>query len=118
MNPVVIVHFVAALLAIAAALPLMRGAVKMNPWYGVRIPAAFESEERWFDLNRYGGRLLFLWGLCIAATALVGAQLRKNAWVAYDWAALVIVMGGLALVIALIFRHAGKKNSGGRPSDL
>ena len=118
MNPVVIVHFVAALLAIAAAVPLMRGAVKMNAWYGVRIPAAFESEESWFDLNRYGGRLLFLWGLCIVATALVGTQLRKNAWVAYDWAALVIVMSGLALVIALIFRHAGKKKRGANPGGL
>lgn len=118
MNPVVIVHFVAAILAIAAAVPLMRGAVKMNSWYGVRIPAAFESEESWLDLNRYGVRLLFQWGLCIAATALVGSQLRKNAWVTYDWAALVIVMGGLALVIALIFRHARKKKSGGRPNDL
>jgi uncharacterized membrane protein len=118
MNPVVIVHFVVALLAIAAAVPLMRGVVKMNPWYGVRIPAAFESEERWFDLNRYGGRLLFLWGLCIVATALVGSQLRKSAWVAYDWSALVIVIGGLALVIALIFRHAGKKKSCANPSDL
>jgi hypothetical protein len=109
MNPVVIVHLLAAILTIAAAVPLIQGKVKMNPWYGVRIPAAFESEERWFEINRYGGRLLFAWGVAIAGTALVGAFLERRTWVAYDWTALAIIMGGLALVVVLIFQHARKK---------
>jgi len=72
MNPVIVVYLLAAGAAIAASLPLMRRRVKMNRWYGVRIPAAFESEAAWFDINHYGGRLLFIWGLVIAATAIVG----------------------------------------------
>jgi hypothetical protein len=107
-NPVVIVHLLAAVAAVAAAVPLIQGKVKMNPWYGVRIPAAFESDERWFEINRHGGRLLFAWGVAIAVTALVGAFLKRRAWVTYDWTALVIIMGGLALVVAQIYRHARK----------
>ena len=78
----------------------------MNRWYGVRIREAFVSEERWFEINEYGGRLLLIWSLAIAATAAVGAFLPSRDWVAYDWAALVVVLGGLALVMALIHQHA------------
>jgi len=105
MNPVVIVHLLAAATAIVAAVPLIQRRVKMNHWYGVRIPASFVSDEAWFDLNRYGGRLLLVWGLSIAATGLVGAFLKKRDWIAYDWVALVIIMGGLALVMAKIYRY-------------
>lgn len=112
MNPVVIIHLLAGIAAVAAALPLIQGKVKMNPWYGVRIPAAFESEERWFELNRYGGWLLFAWGVAVAFTALVGAFLERRAWVTYDWTALVIIMGGLALVVVQIYRHARKNENG------
>ena len=40
MNPVAIVHFIAAVVATVVAMPLVRGDVKINRWYGVRIPAA------------------------------------------------------------------------------
>jgi len=104
-NPVVIIHLLAAALAIVIAVPLIRGRVGRNHWYGVRIPAAFVSDEAWFELNRYGGRLLLIWGFVIAATAAVGAGLGKKDWITYNWAALVISLGGLAVVVALIFRH-------------
>ncbi len=108
MNPVVICHGLAALIAGVAAVPLILGKVKRNPWYGVRIPAAFESEERWLEINRHGGKLLLRWAIVIAATALVGAFLSRPYWVIYDWTALVIVLGGLAVVIRLIYSHAAR----------
>jgi hypothetical protein len=108
MNPVVVVHLIATLIGIVASVPLIGRRVKMNRWYGIRIPAAFVSDERWFEINEYGGRLLLMWSVAIGATAIVGAFLKRKDWVAYDWAALVVVLGGLALVMALIHRHARK----------
>jgi len=108
MNPVVVVHLFAAALAISLAIPLIRRRVKMNPWYGVRIPAAFASEASWFEINRHGGWLLLAWGAALAATAAVGAFLPRRDWVAYDWTALAVVMVGLAAVIGLILRRARK----------
>jgi uncharacterized membrane protein len=105
MNPVVIVHLIASFMAIAAAIPLIGGRVKMNPWYGVRLPEAFASNDRWLEINRFGGRLLLAWGIIIGLTATVGSFLSRRDWVAYDWTALVVVLGGLALLIALIHRH-------------
>ena len=78
----------------------------MNRWYGVRIPESFVSEDRWMEINYHGGRLLLFWGLAMAAMAIVGALLKKKDWIAYDWAALAIVAGGLALVVARIFWYA------------
>jgi len=105
-NPVVIVHLAAALVGVVASVPLIERRVRKNHWYGVRIPEAFASEERWFEINRYGGRLLLMWSLAIGATAAVGVFLPRRDWVAYDWAALVVVLGGLTLVMTLIHRHA------------
>jgi uncharacterized membrane protein len=106
MNPVVIVHLLAAIVAIVVALPLIAGKVKMNAWYGVRIPAAFESEARWYEINRHGGRLLVVWGVVIAVTALVGSALPRRAWIAYDFASLAVLTAGLVWVIVRIYRNA------------
>jgi uncharacterized membrane protein len=72
----------------------------MNHWYGVRIPASFASEEAWFEINYYGGRLLLVWGLTIAAIAIGGA---------YNWTALVLILGGLTLVVLKVLAYARKK---------
>ena len=105
MNPCVIVNFLAAVLVMVASIPLVRGRVKMNPWYGVRIPAAFVSEEKWLEINRYGGRLLLLWGVAVAATAAIGAFLPFKDWIIYNWTALGVALGGLAACVGLIYRR-------------
>lgn len=109
MNPVVIVHFLAAVVTIALSVPLIGRKVPMNRWYGVRIPAAFTSEAAWYNLNRYGGRLLLVWGLAIAATASTGAFLAREHWIAYNWTALVIIMGGLGCVVARVYWYARRQ---------
>jgi hypothetical protein len=38
------------------SLPLVLRKAPMNEFYGIRIPAAFESKQRWYDINAYGGR--------------------------------------------------------------
>ncbi len=58
-------------LVIILAGPLIRGQVKMNHWYGVRVRRAFESEEKWRDVNRFGGRQLRMWGSIILAAGFV-----------------------------------------------
>ena len=54
-----------SILFIALSIPLVKRKVKMNPWYGVRIPKAFESEESWYKINAYGGKRLIFWSLLL-----------------------------------------------------
>jgi hypothetical protein len=48
---------------IAISMPLLKRKVKMNKWYGFRIPKAFQSEENWFRINAYGARKLIVWSV-------------------------------------------------------
>jgi hypothetical protein len=57
------------------------------------------------EINRYGGRLVLFWGVAMAVMAAVGAFLRPHVWVTYDWSALIVILGGLAVVVFLISRH-------------
>lgn len=44
----------------------------MNKIYGIRIPIAFESDENWYMVNRYGGKALLVWS---APVLLIGIGL-------------------------------------------
>ncbi len=46
--------------------PLYRGLIKMNHMYGVRFPQSYSSDEAWYKINAYGGKLLMIWGILIA----------------------------------------------------
>ncbi len=56
-----------AVVMIIVSIPLIRGKVKMNKFYGMRIPKAFESEDNWYKINAYGGRCFLKWGIVLAA---------------------------------------------------
>lgn len=53
-------------------LPLIWRKVPRNRWYGVRLREAFSSEQRWYDINAYGGRILARWSIPIIVVGLAG----------------------------------------------
>ena len=54
---------------VGIAVPLLRGRIPPNHWYGIRIRAAFASDEAWYRINRHGGKSFACLGV---ATALTG----------------------------------------------
>lgn len=50
--------------------PLTKRHVKMNKWYGIRYAQAFYSEENWYQINAYGGKVFMLWGICVAVAGI------------------------------------------------
>ncbi|MDD5170119.1 MAG: SdpI family protein [Syntrophales bacterium] len=52
-------------------IPLYSGRVKMNRVYGIRIRKAFESEENWFKVNRYGAAALMYWAIGLMITGIM-----------------------------------------------
>lgn len=77
-----------ALLVVSVPLALRK--VPMNRWWGVRVRAAFESDQRWYDINAYGGRLCAWGSLLIIATGIAGFFLPADALEPYAWSAAVI----------------------------
>ena len=73
-----------ALITIGLAIPLLMGKVKRNALYGVRIPQAFESDEAWLRLNRYGGKRLIAWSVPVLVVGIIALfiPLEEQPWLA------------------------------------
>ena len=66
-----ILHIGIGLLVMGLSIPLLLGRVRMNGWYGVRLPRAFRSEANWYSLNRYGAIQLTWYGAVLIAVGVV-----------------------------------------------
>ena len=60
-----------AALYVGLAIPLLRDRVKPNMMYGMRIAKAFESDENWYSINRYGARQFVIWAVPLALFGVV-----------------------------------------------
>lgn len=109
MNIIAVVHFFAGIAALAVSWPLGKRKISMNAVYGFHIEAAFESEQRWYDINAYGGKLLFRGGLAIISTSVIGLALPREFWIAYAWVSLVVILGGLFILVCKILRYADRR---------
>jgi len=56
---------------ILISIPLYLGKVKMNCVYGFRIRKAFESEQNWYQINRYGARALMIWAMGLISIGII-----------------------------------------------
>ena len=90
---------VTALLTTGLAIPLLRGKVKRNGWYGVRLSESLESEEAWLRINRYGAKRLILWSLPVLVLGIIGF------FVPFDerlWLSLVFGLAPLLVLGAVV----------------
>ncbi|MCP4162672.1 MAG: SdpI family protein [Deltaproteobacteria bacterium] len=59
------------LIIIGISIPTLLNKIKMNNFYGVRIPKAFKSEENWFKINHYGSKVYIIWSIIIIIIELI-----------------------------------------------
>lgn len=64
-------HIFMALIFIMISIPLVKGKIPMNTWYGVRFNKSYESNENWFKVNKYGGKQLIIWSVVLALLGIV-----------------------------------------------
>jgi len=86
--------------------PLILRKVPMNRFYGVRIPDSFTSDQRWYDINAYGGSLLARWSLLIILTGLAGFFVPLRFFSVFAWIAGAVVLISLFVPLIQIFRWA------------
>jgi hypothetical protein len=99
MIPPIVVHCGIGLLTTAFAIPLALRKVPMNGIYGVRIPKAFKSEDNWYEINAYGGRLLLAYGLLLTFLGITAHDLAPSP--ASIWMA-VFIVGPLLLIFPIL----------------
>ncbi|HXS24037.1 MAG TPA: SdpI family protein [Gemmatimonadales bacterium] len=59
-----------AIVSVAVGLPLAARRIGRNRWYGLRVPAAFASEQVWYEANAAMGRDLVVVGCVLLVVAL------------------------------------------------
>ena len=64
------VFVLAGALVIAVCLPLLKGQIKPNALYGIRMAKSFESDENWYKMNHYGAKQMILWAGVMMAFGL------------------------------------------------
>jgi uncharacterized membrane protein len=106
--PIPVVHAGIGLLMVLLSIPLVLRRVPMNRAYGVRVPKAFVSDENWYALNAYGGKLFLAFGLALLAFAALGAELAPPP--TSLWAPVYLVAPLLGLVpVALRVRAFARR---------
>lgn len=88
------------LVTMALSLPLVFRRVPMNRFYGIRTRAAFESCERWYEINAFGGKVLFVFGLFVATFGWFAGDVAPSP--SSLWAPAFTAIPFLALVPALL----------------
>jgi uncharacterized membrane protein len=60
----------AGLVFIGLGVPLLRGRVPPNSWYGCRTEKTLSDEKVWYAVNRVTGRSLIVAGVALVASSL------------------------------------------------
>jgi hypothetical protein len=105
------------LLLIALSVPLLRGKIKRNPFYGVRLRQSMQSDEAWYAINRYWAKRMIAWGIPLV---IVGIPTFFFPFKRYPWAIWI----AMAAVLIAVFIPAVQSwfyarrewNGDGRPA--
>lgn len=65
-------------ISVVVSMPLIRRRVPMNRWYGIRTRKAFASEDNWYAINAYGGKVFFVFGVFLLAVAWFGRDFAPD----------------------------------------
>jgi hypothetical protein len=109
--PAVYVHCGFGLIVTAISMPLALRRVPMNHLYGVRLSESFVSNEDWYEINAYGGRLLATFGILLTVLGYLGRDLapstRSPMYAVFTVAPLVAML----VPVAIIVSHARRRVS-------
>ena len=86
--------------SIAVSIPMILHRVPMNRWYGARTRKAFAWDEAWYEINAFGGKAFFVFGLLLVAVAWFGRDVLPDP--REPLAAVVMAVPAVALLAVLL----------------
>ena len=94
------------LLLAGLAVPLIRGRVPRNPWYGFRVEKTLASDEVWYAANRFMGKDLLWCGVVLAVGSGLLAGVASHLTVdGTAYLGLALTMVPLAIMVVRSFRY-------------
>jgi hypothetical protein len=93
------------------SLPLIYRKVPMNGFYGIRIPAAFKSEQNWYDINAYSGRKMAAWSWLITVAGIAGFFVPLKYLAFYGFGSVVVTLVAIGIPIIQIFKWIRRRDA-------
>lgn len=91
----------AHLLVIFFTFPLIAKLIPPNRFYGIRIPMAYDSEDLWYAINRFGGLIFLVFAIISLLITLMLLKIKPNDWELYS---VLTYTGYLISVIIILLR--------------
>src|SRR5918998_4399100 len=96
------------LLFVGLGVPLLRGRVRPNSWYGCRTEKTLSDEKVWYAVNRVTGRDLVAGGIALIACSLALLLFGRGMNPTHAVLALLFVLL-LSVVIMAVDSHRAQK---------
>ncbi len=103
-----VLFILTGLLFIVLAVPMIRGKMKPNAWYGFRLPLTQKSDEIWYPANVYAGKWLVVMGVLLMAAAVLLPALFEMSVDAYAILMVIILLATLFVMFGFSYRYAKK----------
>ena len=110
MTTLAIANLLLGLAFLLIGLPLACRKVPMNNFYGWRTKAAFESDERWYEINAHYGRRMAKFG-GMMPVGVVGLFLSPAHLLGYTIISCAVPLLALALPVERLFEKGNGGNS-------
>lgn len=99
------------------SIPLMKGRIPPNWWYGLRTPATVHDTSLWYPANRFAGRQLFL-AAAFQAVAAIALMVLRDRLTPGSAAAIALTVLLVTVVVFVVRAHLAlvrlKRNRNGR----
>ena len=112
MTLLLVVYLAVGLLLAVLSVPLIRGKVGPNPWYGFRVRRTLEDPAVWYPANAYAAKGLLCVGLGTCAAAFLLYLIPGIGVALYAVLVAAVAVGGLAVNLILSFRYLRSLSAG------
>ena len=89
-------NLLSGLLIILLSIPLKKGSIKMNKWYGFRFSKSFESDDAWYKINKYGAERFIKWSIPIMVVGMFSFFIPFN-----DNVLLILIFSFFPMIILI-----------------
>jgi uncharacterized membrane protein len=96
------------LLLMALAVPLIRGKIGPNPWYGFRVRRTLDDPAVWYPANAYAARGLIVVAVAMIVFSTTFYLVPVFTPPAYATACALVTLGSLAVCVIFSFRYLGR----------
>jgi hypothetical protein len=116
METLLVLFMCSGFILVGLAIPLIRGKIGPNPWYGFRVRRTLSDPAVWYAVNAYSAKRILVVGVVNIVSAVVLYSVPKIDVAVYASSCGAIAVAGLivALIQSLGFlRSFNRQDSGG-----